>query len=571
MGGFLAQDVEMQELLDLTPTGQVAAPVRADVLPARTGDPMAVNGAYEGASRFDREVALWTPGRNSADHDILPAKDMSDARTRDMVRNDAYVASGMNIRKDNIVGSQYVLNSKPNWQVLGLDETWAEEFQEEVESKFTLTAESVDCWLDASRKLTLTGMVRLAVGIEMMSGEVLAAVEWLREADRPFKTAIQFIDLDRLSTPPTEVESRRLRAGVAKNYHGAAIGYHIQAGHPSEWFNHDMYRWKYVPARKPWGRMQMLHIFDQQRPDQTRGISEMTAALKEMNITKTWRDVNLQRAIVDATYAASIESDLPTEAVYQALGSGNMTPAEVSKAIQSYTSGYLNSVNSYTGSKGHRIDGVKIPHFFPGTKLNIRPAGHGGPLGTEFETSLLRYLAANLGISYEQLARDYTKTNYSSARAAMNETWKFMQARKKLVADRFATHVYMLWLEEAISSGQIKSLPRNAPNFWEGLNKAAYGACEWIGASRGQIDELKETQAAVLRLKYNLSTDEDELARLGKDWRKVKLQRKREIQMDEEYGLTVEDDEMINAISGAPRESEAKDEKDDGSEENADA
>ncbi|MGF7178055.1 hypothetical protein FHS63_005858 [Azospirillum doebereinerae] len=32
----------------------------------------------------------------------------------------------------------FVLNPKPAHEVLGLDETWAEEFQNEVEAKFTL-------------------------------------------------------------------------------------------------------------------------------------------------------------------------------------------------------------------------------------------------------------------------------------------------------------------------------------------------------------------------------------------------------------------------------------------------
>ncbi|NRC54117.1 phage portal protein [Mesorhizobium sediminum] len=326
------------------------------------------------------------------------------------------------------------------------------------------------------------------------------------------------VDLDRLSTPPGMIESRRLRAGVAKNGHGAPIGYHIRKAHPNEWLDADSYQWKYIPSHKPWGRVQMIHIFESMRPDQTRGVAEMASALLETKIARNFRKVALQRAIVDATYAASIESELPTEAVYQVLGAGNMSATDVQKAIQGYATGYLNSINEYSGAKGHKIDGVKIPHFFPGTKLNIRPAGHGGPLGTEFEQSLLRYIAANLGISYEQLSRDYSKTNYSSAKAAMAETWKFMQSRKKVIADRFASHIYMLWLEEAISKGHIDSLPRNAPNFWEGLNREAYSACEWIGASRGQIDELKETQAAVLRIKYHLTTYEDDLpasARIG--------------------------------------------------------
>ena len=53
------------------------------------------------------------------------------------------------------------------------------------------------------------------------------------------------------------------------------------------------------------------------------------------------------------------------------------------------------------------------------------------------------------------LSQDYSKTNYSSIRAAMNETQKFMQARKKTVADRFANCVFRAWLEEQIQLGMI--------------------------------------------------------------------------------------------------------------------
>lgn len=571
---FLANDPEMQALLSVP--GEATEPVRVEVLPARTGnDSMIAGGAYDSASKIDRELALWQPPINSADGDILPVKETLDARTRDRLRNDAYVAGGSNIHKDSIVGSMFVLNAKPEWRVLGLDQTWAEEFQVEVEAKFTLWAESLNAWPDAARRNTLTEIVRLAVGIYLSSGEFLASVEWLREADRHFNTAIQVIDLDRLSTPPTKVENRFLRGGVEMNAHGAATGYYVRKSHPNDYdvfSKPEAYEWKYVPARKPWGRLQMIHIFEQMRADQTRGISEMVAALKEIKMTKNFRSIMLQNAVVNATYAASIESELPTEAVYQALGGGNLSADQVAQTIAAFTGGYLDSISAYTGARGHRIDGVKVPHLFPGTKLQLRPAGQGGPLGTEFEASLLRYLAANLGVSYEELAKDFSKTNYSSAKAAMAQTERFMASRKKIVADRLASIIYMLWLEEAISKGEITSMSKKAPNFWEGLNREAYSACEWIGASKGQIDELKETQAAVLRLKYGLSTRESELMRLGKDWRRVFAQLEREKKEADRLGLVfTEDDNMMNAATGAPREKEAKGEKDDGSEDNTDA
>lgn len=555
-------DPEMLKLLDLYSGGQVIPPVSGDALPPDTGEVQAVvGGAYDAASRFDRSVALWTPSMRSADDDIIPSKGMMDARTRDSVRNDAYSAAGAEIRKDNIVGSMFLLNSKPETKLLGLDSVWEEEFQAEVEAKFTLWAESFNNWPDASRINNFTGLVRLAVGMIGLSGEILATAEWIPDG-RPFATAIQMVDPDRLETPTYMFESPRIRGGVEKDARGAPIAYHIRTAHPYDFSaGNAAYQWKRVPVRKRWGRMQVIHIYEQFRPEQSRGVSKMVAALKESRIAKQFRDVVLQNAVVNATYAATIESDMPQEAVYAALGGGQTDPLAVAKAMQAFAGGYLSVIGEYMdASTNLQIDGVKIPYLMPGTKLQLRPASQNGALGTEFEQSLLRYIAAALGVSYEQLSKDYSSTNYSSARAAMNETYKAMQASKRATADRFATHVYMLWLEEAISKGEITTIGRGAPNFWEGLNREAYGACDWIGASRGQIDELKETQAAVLRLKYNLSTSEDELARLGKDWRKVYRQIAREKAIQEELGITPAVDgaaNMMNAASGDTRESTA--------------
>jgi len=97
--------------------------------------------------------------------------------------------------------------------------------------------------------------------------------------------------------------------------------------------------------------------------------------------------------------------------------------------------------------------------------------------------------------------------------------------------------VYMLWLEEEMARGEAP-MPPNAPNFWDGMNAEAYGKCTWIGASRGQIDEKKETEAALMRIDGGLSTWEKECAQLGLDFREVFAQRSREQKMMKAMGLT---------------------------------
>lgn len=490
----------------------------------------AFGGAYEGASRLNRQTALWNAPSLPADAEINCAKTTMDARTRELVRNDGYIQGALDTSKDSIVGGQYLLNARPDWRSLGFDEKWADEFQLIAERKFSLYAESPMNWIDAARKNGLTGLVRMALGQAFMAGESLATAEWLTKSNRPYKTAINMIDPDRLSNPMEGWDTSKLRRGVEIDIFGAAEAYHIRDSHPCEsYYDRTNTTWKRVPAYKPWGRPQVIHIADILRPGQTRGVSNMVAVLKEMRMTKVYKDVVLQNAVVNATFAAAIESELPRELVFSQLGAGDM----------GWLQKYMGALSEYVGSADNlAIDGVRIPHLFPGTKLNLQNAGQPGGVGSEFEESLLRHICSALGLSYEQFSRDYTKTNYSSARASMVETWKYMQSRKKLITDRFATLVYMLWLEEEINRpGTDLPMPKGAAHFYDGTNREAYVKCDWIGASRGQIDELKETQAAVLRIASGLSTYEDELGKLGKDYREVFEQHAREAGLIKEKKL----------------------------------
>lgn len=488
-------------------------------------------GAHEGAERTSREMLRWNPMIRSPDAEINQEKQILDARGRDLVRNTGMMQGAVSIHRDSIVGNQFRLNSKPDYRNLGLDEKWSEDFQAEVESKFALYAESTDCWIDAARMNTLTGLIRMAIGGFFFGGEVLATMEWMSGVARPYRTAVQMVDPDRLSNPSDTMDTQFMRRGVERNVYGAPIAYHIRTQHPTDWaLNVNLYNWTRVPVRKPWGRTMVMHIIEQMRPDQTRGVAEMVSVLKEMRMTKKFHEVVLQNAVVNATFAAAIESELPPEVAFEQIGVGDDQMSQSDYLLQAIAEYQL-------GARNLNIDGVKIPHLYPNTKLKMYPAGSVGGVGEGFEQSLLRYVASALGLSYEQFSRDYTQTNYSSARASMNETWKYMQSRKKSVADRAANIIYSCWLEEAINNGTIDSMPRNAPSFYDKLNKDAYSKATWIGSARGQVDELKETQAAVLRVTSGLSTLEIEVGKFGEDYREIMAQQLREQNMKQKLGL----------------------------------
>lgn len=500
--------------------------------------PMAAGG-LEGAERTHRATASWTPRMGTPDSIINPAKPMADARARDTALNDAYVANGVNVRKDSIVGAEYRLSADPSWLAIpGADEVWAEEFQNVVEGRFRLAMESDLHWIDASGINTFTSLVRMAVGTFILAGETFSTAEWMREARRPFQTAIQMVSPDRVCNPNNGPDTRTMRRGIERDARNRPLRYHIRMAHPHESYDGMNWQWKAVPARMkaPWNRVQVIHLYDQAQPDQSRGFAEMLAGLKETKMGRQFRDIVLQNAIVQATYAAAIESEIPQEAMLAMMGASSSGDGAYNEAIATYLSGLTDFLG---GTNNIRLDGVMIPHLYPGTKLNVKPVGNPGGVGSDFEASLLRYTAASLGVSYEELSRDYTKLNYSGGKLAIASIEKGTNVKKRTVADAFANHVYALWLEEEINAGNVP-LPRGATSatFYEPLMREAFTRCRWIGAGRGQIDEMKETQAGIMRVNAGFSTHEIELARLGLDWREVFAQRAREQKKAAELGLT---------------------------------
>lgn len=498
----------------------------------------ALGGGLEGAERTSRETVNWQVASVPPDRAINSVKEPADARAKDMVINDGYARGAIQTHMDSIVGAQYRLNAKIAWQAIpGATKEWADEAQRIIEQRFHLIAESEACYLDAAGMNTFTGKIRLAVAGFVMTGEVLETSEWDRSNGRPIKTCFQSVDPSRLRNPDWQTDTRDLRRGVRVDARGKPIGYYILKGHPNSFWpgSYEMLDYTYVPRFKPWGRPQVVHIIEQLFPDQHRGVADMVAALKRMRMTKHLQEVTLQNAVINATYCAAIESEMPTAEMIVAMGGDASNPESLNNAIGAYLAGLQKYL---AGAENIALDGAMIPHLYPGTSLNMKTLGTTGNLGTDFESSLLRHTAAALNMDYAEFSRDYSKMSYATAKLSTENTRRAMRSRKKTVADRLANAIYGNVLEEFIAQGEVPLPPGfTRDDYYKPLMREAFSRASWIGTGTGQIDELKETQAAILRIKAGLSTYEAEIGRLGEDWREVFEQQAIEAGVREERGL----------------------------------
>jgi capsid protein len=93
------------------------------------------------------------------------------------------------------------------------------------------------------------------------------------------------------------------------------------------------------------------------------------------------------------------------------------------------------------------------------------------------------------------------------------------------MAKEFCQPIYEEWLAEAVATGRI-----HAPGFFsDPVIRRAWSQAEWNGPAPGQIDPLKEVQAAGKRIELGLSTRERETIELtGGDFDRNIKQLKRE-------------------------------------------
>ena len=472
---------------------------------------------HDAANQTDPSYRGWSPGLAQADAELSGELEIMRARSRDLDRNNGLVGGAKQTQTDHVVGTGLRLQSSPDYRALGWSIDQAVEWGRQVEAAWRDFAESDQC--DAARTLDFAGLTSLVFRQALADGEALAVPRW-----RPGRlgcklaTCLSLVDVDRLSNPNLAMDTVRLRGGIERDADDAPVAYHIRNQNPWQLLlGGDYYgvgTWRRIPARTPWGRKLVIHLHDKERTGQGRGKPFVSRVAGQVRMADHYQTTELKSAIVSAMIAAFIESNLPQEQLEDIMGAstdkaGRLNLGDFDAAVQARRAAIA------------PLQGGRIINLPVGDSMKPFAPNRPGNTYAPFMEHLLRHIAAGLNMSYETLARDFSKTNYSSARAALLMDWRFFLGRRSWLAKYWCQPVFELWLEEAIDLGLVK-----APGFYE--NRRAYCAAKWIGPGRGWVDPVKEATAAKIRMVNNLSTLQMECAEQGQDYEEVLLQTARE-------------------------------------------
>jgi lambda family phage portal protein len=513
-------------------------------------------GAFTSSDRASRELAGWKPSLQSADSDMLPEKEMTEARAIDLVRNNGYAAGAVQGVKDRVVGHRFKLVLNPEHRAFNIDRQVMRDWARMVEGTFHAWADDASCSIDAQRKRNFTEILRDAEATRFIQGEAFISREWRFQPfnQTPYGTCFQLIEPERISQP-NGADMNKIRSGIEFDSYGAATAYHVRTRHPYDYQNgySGLAEWQRVTKYNRFGWLQMIHVFDQQRANQSRGFSKFAAIVQRLKMMDRHENVTLELSIIASALAVVIESEFGQQSAFEAIGASPM---------QSLFE-YSQAQNEFRKESPLLFDGVRIPSLLPGEKLNVSRAEPPGAQFAAFQESMLRHVARGLNVSYEQVSGDYSKTSYSSARAALAEAWGSVLSARESGPVRIANQIFRLWLDEAIIRGLIP-LPAGIDLAAYQNNKALLTRCTWIGAGRMPIDELKSAKANELMLATNQTTLAAIAADSGQDYEELLEQRAEEKRMAEELGL-VDPSSQMETQPNAP--DEAEDEEADADEE----
>lgn len=473
---------------------------------------MALTDSYHGG-RMDRSATRnWRPGAGSANADTSYDRTDLRSRSRDLARNNPTACAAINTNVSNVIGTGLSMRPRIAAKTLGLDAEQAEEYETTIAEEWKLWATSQNC--DTARTLDFYGLQEQAFRSMLESGDVFALLPSVKRRAWPYTLAVQLIEADRVSNPGFKADSETIVGGVEFDTYGAPKQYHISNKHPGDLQRAGMTWRPYVAFGEKTGRRNVIHLFDQLRPMQARGVPFLSPVIEPLKQLGTYTDAELQAAVISGAFSVFIKMDPDA---FQDLFSEEARTAITSSASQ--WDGNLSS-----GKAVNLLPGEEVSSANPG-----RPNAEFDP----FVTAIFQQIGMALEIPFEVLTMHYT-ASYSAARAALLTAWRVFYKRRHFMAARFCQPIYEEFLAEAVGMGRLA-----LPGFFaDPLTHQAWCAAEWAGDGPGSIDPLKEVGAAAARVELGISTLEREsIAYDGEDWDSKHRQQVKEFTARRDAGL----------------------------------
>ena len=398
-----------------------------------------------GAATRGRRTADWRASAGSGDAEVLTDLALLRARSRQMVRDNGYVAAALRNLTANIVGTGIELRTvHPDRAVAGRAKRLFDEWARQP--------------VDVEGRHDFYGAQALAVRSMIEGGETL--VSWRAAARQP-DARIALMEGDHIDSSHTKplADGGRVVGGVEFDAEGRRVAYHLFEHHPGE-----QIAWLGVKTRRVEAR-DYDHMFEAMRiSGQARGVP--------------WFHAGLQ----DVREVAGVEESLRVKRRIEASLTVFRKAAETSTP-----SPLAQRTEQAEGPAWERISPGMVINGKPGESLDIvNPSSSGD--GDGFMRAQLMKIAASFGLPYHLMTGDVSQANYSSLRAAMVAFWALLDGWVyNTVAPQLCTPAFRRRMAVEALARKDSALLEVQPF--------------WTPPKRAWVDPLKDIAAEVMEVR----------------------------------------------------------------------
>ena len=423
---------------------------------------------HSDGAKVGRRTAGWQATNASANVTIKGGLPMLRARSRDLTRNTWW---------GNRIRSVFVAHS-----------VGAGIMPKVNTGNKKLDRKAKDAWkawgrvCDGEGQLNIDGLVALATGCVIESGEVLAHMVPTKLSARPGVVPLELrlyepdhLDSSRdrvmmVNRPPNgdiNAEGVVVDQGVEYALDGKRKAYWIYPVHPGA-------RGLVMPsASKRIDARDMLHAYRKDRIGQGRGVPWVAPIMLKGRDVADLEEAVVVKSRIEACLAAFIKTNDTSRTVAQKV-TNESTPGGGTRRIETLSPGMIQYLEQ----------GEELQTVAPSSSI-------------QFESVLMSTwltLAAGAGITYDQLTGDLRRANFSSLRAGKIEFRRLVeQFQWHTIVAMLLDPLWTRWCEAAMDAG---ILPRRAGGY----------PVEWIMPANEPIDPLKDMEADILAVRSGRMT-----------------------------------------------------------------
>ncbi len=484
--------------------------------------------SYQGAEA-NRLTNNKKPRNQAADQELMGpyGADALRAWARDLVRNNAYAWNVVDTIVSNIIGDGITAQSTYETPD-GEDIEYVNDVRDKVFREWCEVA-------DINGELTFAEIQILAQREMVEAGEVLIRLiktggKTYNGITRPVPLALELIEADRISmerdTFATQINKdngNRVVRGIELDDKGKPVAYWIYPEHPNSPYTVR----NQVPERIIAG--DIIHLYRKDRVGQTRGVSWFAPIMSWMRDLGVYVDNEIQASAVASCFGVAIKTETPIGRL--SAPSGEDTSDD-------------------NGNSLEYLEPAMVVRLKPGESVESINPGRPNSASEPWINLMLRGICAGTGTNYEAIAKDFSKTSYSSSRSSKLED----RPRYKRGQNYIVQHLCLPVWDEFCNAAARVGLD-DFPTSTELLeDRRAVAPVEWQLPEQEWVDPMSEQQAAELSLKSYTDTAQNVLGSRGLSYRAVYYQAAKERKLRLKLGLLTPEEQttqMMAAQTGA--------------------